>query len=352
MKTTNRRQMLAALGVTAAVTTIGILPAIGRAATTTALSKPYTPFMGPRRRVLFVNDLSGDVDGLFAAVHAVLSPSIDLRGIVATAARSSKETATSAVDMANEMLRLMRFADSVKVYEGATQKMAAANEPVRSAGTQAIIDEAMRSDTALPLSVAVGGGLTEVASALMIEPRIAERMSIVWIGGNAYPTGGPNEYNFMIDPLAAQHVFNATNVPIWQVPSDVYADCQISDTEIQAYVAPCGDIGAWLYDQLKQNAQRLSKFGLNLGETYTLGDSPLVLLTALTGWFPSAFPQPFKYDMTPTSAYDEVVAPHLTNDGTYEPSITGRKIRAYRTVDTRLMFNDFFAKLRMNYPPR
>jgi inosine-uridine nucleoside N-ribohydrolase len=347
----NRRHVLTAVGAAAAAMTVGVAPVPGKSDAKSALSKPYTPIGGARRRVLFVNDLSGDVDGLFAAVHAVLSPSIDLRGIVATAARSSTETPAAAVALAREMLRLMRFADSVKVHEGATHKLAAAGTPVHSAGTQTIIDEAMRDDTALPLSVAVGGGLTEVASALLIEPRIAERMSIVWIGGNAYPAGGPNEYNFMIDPLAAQHIFNETEVPIWQVPSDVYASCQISDTEIQAFIAPCGDIGAWLYEQLKHNAQTIAKLGVNLGETYTLGDSPLVLLTALTGWFPSAF-KPFKYDLTPTSAYDEVIAPKLKDDGSYEARTTGRKIRAYRSLDTRLMFSDFFAKLRVNYPPR
>lgn len=43
--------------------------------------------------------------------------------------------------------------------------------------------------------------------------------------------------------------------------------------------------------------------------------------------------------------------PRLKSDGTYEPRSDGRKMRAYDTVDTRLMFGDFFAKLKMAYGP-
>lgn len=94
----------------------------------------------------------------------------------------------------------MGMAGRVKVYPGATGKLGAPRAPVRSPGAQAIIDEAMRTDTKLPLFVAIGGGLTEVASALMLEPRIADRFTLVWIGGDAYPAGGTGETNFDIDP--------------------------------------------------------------------------------------------------------------------------------------------------------
>lgn len=111
----------------------------------------------------------------------------------------------------------------MKVHLGAPGKLTAATSPVRSPGTQAIIAEAMRNDTELPLYVAVGGGLTEVASAMMLEPAIADRLTLVWIGGDAYPAGATGETNFNIDPLAAQFVYNASDVRLWQVPRAVYA---------------------------------------------------------------------------------------------------------------------------------
>lgn len=43
----------------------------------------------------------------------------------------------------------------------------------------------------------------------------------------------------------------------------------------------CGRLGAHLIDAIGRHVKQLHAWGLNLGETYVLGDSPLVLLTAL-----------------------------------------------------------------------
>lgn len=317
-----------------------------------ALAAVFAPPLGPRSRMVYVNDLSGDIDGFYSAVHMILSPSVDLRAIVGTGTPEPGQTAAASAALAHEMLGLMGREGRIKVFEGAPGKLKDAKTPIRSPGTQAIIDEAMRTDSKLPLYVAVGGGLTEVASALMLEPRIAGRFTLVWIGGHPIPgPGGKGEYNFGIDPLAAMHVFNETEVPIWQISNAVYAQCQVSDTELQAYVEPCGAIGKWLYAKVFEWANTLGKHRLNTGETYTLGDSPLVLLTALTGWIPSKFSAPLPYERTDSSPFEDVPTPRLGLDGSYTPRTGSRTIRAYRSVDTRMMFNDLYAKLAVNFRP-
>ena len=348
MDSINRRKLLLGSAAVAASGALGFIPAIVAAAEGGSPSKAFVPLAGPRSRTIFVNDLSGDIDGLFAAAHAILSFSTDLRAIVGTGTGRGDETATRSAALATEMLSLMGRADRVKVYEGGAGKLKAAGAPVRSPGTQAIIDEALRTDTTLPLFVAVGGGLTEVASALMIEPRIAGRFTLVWIGGDAYPAGGTGETNFNIDPIAAQFLFNETSLPIWQVPRNVYKTCLVSATELQAFVAPNGAIGEWLYRKVVERPRKYMNV-LNMGETWTLGDSPLVLLTALTDWVPSsALPPPFRYEQTGSSLFETVPAPHLNPDGTSAPQPGGRLIRVYKSVDTRMMLNDFFAKLRIH----
>ena len=46
---------------------------------------------------------------------------------------------------------------------------------------------------------------------------------------------------------------------------------------------------------------------------------------------------------------DDVAAPHLNDDGSSAPGDPERQVRLYRSIDTRLMFGDFFAKLRLNF---
>src|SRR5262249_24119165 len=142
------------------------------------------------------------------------------------------------------------------------------------------------------------------------------------------------------DPVAAQVVFNQSTMPIWQIPSDVYSMCMVSDFELQQNVGTAGDIGRWLWQNQLSYYQRFAK-RINFGEVYQLGDSPLVLLPALTspGHEPAPHPTP----------YDPIHPPRLNADGPYPARDSGRKIRVYKGVDTRLMFADFFAKLRALY---
>ena len=313
---------------------------------------PFAPAAGPRSRTIYVNDLSGDIDGLFATVHMLLSYTSELRGIVGSWARDlpGHGSTGEAVQLGQAMVDLVGLIGKVPVHAGAPGPLAKDREPARTPGVQAIIDEALREDTQLPLYVTVGGGLTEVASAVMIEPRIAGRMKLIWIGGDDYPAGGKGEANFSTDSLAAQFLYNETQLPIWQVPRSVYSTCAVSATELQAFVAPHGRIGDWLYRKVVEFPARFdNKF--NTGEMWLLGDSPLAVLTSLTDWVPSDFAGgKLSFERTGSSRYDDVTCPLLNADGTFMPRTEGRKIRIYRNIDVRMMFADFFAKLAMNFP--
>src|SRR5215471_5665883 len=64
----------------------------------------------PRMRVIIDNDFGGDPDGLFALVHHLLSPSVEIRGIIGSHLRpgdfwdTSKQTATHAKNKIVEVL--------------------------------------------------------------------------------------------------------------------------------------------------------------------------------------------------------------------------------------------------------
>src|ERR1043166_1238690 len=112
-----RRTLLGAIGGAATAACLGQGSANAQlAGGTSASASAFAPFGGPRSRVLLVNDLSGDIDGLFATVHQILTPTAELRGIVGTSAGS--DPAARSAELAREMLALMGTA-RVPVYEGA-----------------------------------------------------------------------------------------------------------------------------------------------------------------------------------------------------------------------------------------
>jgi len=201
----------------------------------------------------------------------------------------------------------------------------------------------MREDTKLPLFVVCGAGLTDVASAYLIEPKISKRLTIIWIGGPEYsdmalpPPENPSpEYNLAIDITAGQVIFNDSDIPLWQVPRNAYRQALLSYSELLLKVKAEGPIGKYLANKIENVIRIAKKNNLSLGETYILGDSPLVLLTALQSAF-DADPSSSKYAVKP--------APKINNSGMYEVNNSARNIRVYTDLDIRLMFEDFFSKL-------
>jgi purine nucleosidase len=300
----------------------------------------------PLIRVIVDNDFGGDPDGLSQLVHQILSPSTEIRGIIGSHIKhggffDASETAASACDTVNELLKVMNLSSKFPVYAGSNSGLSDSKIPVITDGTKAIVKEAMREDTNLPLYVVCGAGLTDIASAYLMEPKIAKHLTLIWIGGPEYsdlalpPPGYTSpEYNLGIDITAGQIIFNTSDIPLWQVPRSTYRQALLSYSELLLKVKPKGNIGKYLANKIENIMKVAQKFNMPLGETYILGDSPLVLLTALQ----SAF------DADPSSSkYVVKSAPKINDSGIYEVNNSARKIRVYTDLDIRLMFEDFFS---------
>jgi inosine-uridine nucleoside N-ribohydrolase len=303
--------------------------------------------MQPRYRVIIDNDFSGDPDDLFQLAHHVLSPSVEIPFVIGSHLAPgdffdpSERQADNAADIARGLLSLL--GSDIPVLAGSNVGLAEPGTARPSAASDAIVREAMREDTDLPLFLALGAGLTELASALITEPRIAERLTAVWIGGPEhegiglpFPIRDRVEYNLAIDIAAAWAVFNDFDVPLWQVPRNTYRQALVTTTELEERVRPHGPLGRRLADSIADLTAAAAEHGLLMGETYCLGDQPLVLLTALHSSFE---PDPSSSD------YVTLPTPRLTEDGWYEDRPEGRPLRVYSRLDTRLMFEDMYLKL-------
>ena len=315
------------------------------------LKSSFSPeSMHPRMRVIIDNDFAGDPDGLFQLAQEVLSPSVEIRAIIGSHLKpgdpfdSSSETATHAAQKAKDLLAVMGFKDTFNVIAGSNVPLAALDKPQVSEAAKAIVAEAMRTDVKTPLYVVCGAGLTDIASAYLLEPKIADKITLVWIGGSEYPGQivPPNhtemEYNLGIDPKAGQVIFNQSTIPVWQVPRATYRQALFSYAELITKIKPLGATGAYLTKELERIYKMTVSLKYYIGETYILGDSPLVLLTALQSSFES----------DPSSSYYELLkTPRINDKGLYESNPTGRLIRVYTKIDSRLMFDDLVAKLSL-----
>ena len=303
----------------------------------------------PRMRIIIDNDFGGDPDGLFQLVHHLLSPSVEIRAIIGSHLKPgdgfdrSNQTATNAKKKIEEVLSIMNLARTFSVYQGSNAALENDSTPQKSDAAGAIVKEAMRDDTKLPLYVVCGAGLTDLASAWLMEPKIAGRLTLIWIGGPEYTDLAPPppgytslEYNLGIDLKAGQVIFNKSAIPIWQVPRSSYRQVYLPYSSLLLKVKPQGKIGEYLTSALERVMKATASFNLNIGEVYIIGDSPLVLLTTLQSSF-EADPSSSRYALRP--------CPLINSQGLYEVNNSGRNIRVYTELDVQSLMDDFYSKL-------
>lgn len=277
-------------------------------------------------RVIVNTDAKNEADDQYAIVHALLTSSFDLHGIIPAhfGTRRTKRSLRESREEVDKLLQLMGLVGKVRVEDGAPHAIPDEHTPVSSPGALLIIEEALKDDSR-PLHVAFYGPLTDMASALLLEPRIEERnLRVVWIGGGPWPQGG-TEFNLSNDIQAANVVFRS-QLELWQIPSPVYRLMPVSYAELMEKVCPHGDLGRYLVEQLVEwNSQYVE----GPIEYRSLGDSPAVGVIM--------YPECGRWEWRPAPEFDQQM--HYRHTGRNRP------IRVYNSIDARFIHEDFFAKL-------
>lgn len=291
-------------------------------------------------RVIIHTDCKNEADDQFALAHALMTPKFIVRGIIAGhfdahAQQWGKEqTVQASYDEIIKILNLMGLEGVYKdrVFKGASHALSDENDCIDTPGARFIIEEAMREDER-PLFVLMQGALTDLACAVKLEPSLCQRLTAVWIGGGPWPEGG-EEFNLWNDIAAANIVFKS-ELPLWQIPMDVYKKMSVSLAELQLKVYPCGELGKYLFTQMVDyNMKNAEEAIWPHGEIWGLGDQAVigVLMEEL---------ERKNYELIPAPAVDT----HMC----YIPCDGARKIRVYKDIDVRCTLEDFFAKLAINF---
>lgn len=299
----------------------------------------YTVPENKKVRVIVHTDCKNEADDQFAVAHHLMTPRFDIRGIAAGHfCKNPQEygelgTAQASYDEILKVMELMGVKDQCPVVLGAPKGLEDEHTPIDSPAARFIIQEAMKED-ARPLYVACQGAVTDVASALLLAPEIADRMTVIWIGGGDYPEGG-FEFNLLMDIHAANVIFSS-HVPLWQVPKSLYKVMAVSLAELQMKVRPCGKIGKYLFEQMVEFNQKAAAYEMEWphGEIWGLGDQGTIAVLM---------------EELEKVSYDLVPAPRIAEDMTYIYGQNNREIRVYKYLDARLTLEDFFAKLYINF---
>lgn len=279
-------------------------------------------------RIIICSDAKNEADDQYALVHAMLTNKFIIKGLVAGHFRDHWTNHLSYAEMV-KLAKLTNTYGEYPIVLGADQKLVNIKEYEVSAGTRLIIEEALKEDS-LPLYVLNIGALTDLAVALLEEPKITSKMTAIWVGGGRYPKGS-KECNLGNDLIAANYVF-ASELPLWQIPSNVYKTTLVSLAQLKLRVAPMGKLGNYLYEQLitfmKTNAKEKSWIN---PECWVMGDFGAigVLLEEQKSY------------------YQEIIAPIFDEEHHYIYNQKNRKIRVYQQLNNYFVIEDMLSKIEL-----
>ncbi|MBZ0304040.1 MAG: nucleoside hydrolase [Anaerolineae bacterium] len=279
-------------------------------------------------RMVLDTDTYNEIDDQFAVVHALLSPE-RLRVEALYAAPFYNNRSSGPADgMEKSYEEIIRLLDRLQVspdgfvFRGSDRYLPSYEQPVRSPAALDLIERAMSSGNE-PLYVVAIGAITNVASAILIEPRIIERIVVVWLGGHALYWPHTKEFNLGQDILASRLIFDC-GVPLVHIPCNgVTTHLTTTVPEIERYVQGQGDIGRYLAETFKSYHEDHFAWSKEIWDivtiAYLLDDS----------WVPT----------------DLVHSPILTDQVTWSEDHSRHLIRSAYLLKRDPIFRDLFTKL-------
>ncbi|MFB9276679.1 nucleoside hydrolase [Cohnella cellulosilytica] len=209
---------------------------------------------GPVRMVLDT-DTYNEIDDQFALSYAILSPDkVRLEAVYAAPFWNSlsdgpKDGMEKSYEEILRILdRLGRPSDGF-VFPGSDRYLPAADVPVDSPAARDLVAKALASSEDDPLYVVAIGAITNVASAILLNPDIIRNIVVVWLGGHHLANRDTREFNLEQDVHASRVMFDS-GVPLALIPCLGVASHLITTLpEIERYVKGKGDIGDFLAER-------------------------------------------------------------------------------------------------------
>jgi purine nucleosidase len=219
-----------------------------------------------------------------------------------------------------------------RVHRGATGYLRARDEPQRSAAVDHLVATALATPEAEPLYVVAIGCATNVASALLLAPQIAERIVVVWTSG--YPSHAPQpNHSFNLEQdLHATRVLLASGAPHVYLPGfQVGAQLRLSLPEMERWVKGRGAIGDHLFHLYTHNPlwdlQGIDSFEAH---SWVIWDLINIAWLIEPAWVPS--------ELVPT--------PQIGDDLRWCAAPGSHPMREAYGVQRDAIFRDFFETLR------
>lgn len=284
-------------------------------------------------RVVLDTDTYNEIDDQFAVAYALLSREAMTVEAIYAAPFLNARSKSAGDGMEKSYAEIVRVLEALGesrrdfVYRGSRTFLPGAGRPVDSPAARDLIRRALAPGEERLHVVAVGAP-TNVASAVLMEPRLKERITVVWLGGQPYDSPSAREFNLQQDPHASRVMFD-TGIRLVNIPTRTVSDAlAITRSELEQAIRGKSRIGDYLY-QIFVDYEREHHKDPSKPWSKVIWDLAAVAWVVNPEWVPTTM----------------VPSPVLTAELTWRQAPDRHGVRVATRVDRDGVFADLFAKL-------
>lgn len=291
----------------------------------------YNMISNKKIDVILDTDTYNECDDQFALSYLIKSQ--DILNIEAiTVAPYSHNTRNVSVPEGqklsyNEILKIckwLNFDITNKVFKGSMDYIQNGyNE--NSEAVNKIIEVALKNDKTYILAI---GAITNVALAIKKEPKIIDRIAVIWLGGNELGYKDNLEYNFRQDVEAVKIVLES-QVKLTILPcKDVVSKLRIDINTLKENIGNKSELCDYLIDRFYNDGYH------GIQESRVIWDIAVIAYMINKNWFET----------------EEVSCPNIKENTSYKMTENNHNITFVTKLNRDKIYEDLFKKLRsMNY---
>ena len=279
-----------------------------------------------KKNVILDTDTYNECDDQFALAYLIKSQDMfNIEAItVAPYSHKSKNVTVSVGQKLsyNEILKIcnwLNFDTTNKAFKGSMDYIQNWYDENNDAVNK-IIEIALKNDKTYILGI---GAITNIALAIKKEPKIIDRIEIIWLGGNEIEYKDNLEYNFKQDIEAVKIVFDST-VKMTILPCrNVVSDLRIDINELKSKLDNRKELNKYLIERFYNDGYH------GIQETRVIWDISVIAYMINTNWFET----------------EKISCPNIKEDSSYELTDNRHSITFVTKLDRDRIYEDLFKKL-------
>ena len=222
----------------------------------------------------------------------------------------------------NEILKIcnwLNFDTTNKVFKGAEDYICNGYNEINDAVNK-IIEIALKNDKTYIMAI---GAITNVALAIKQEPKIIDKIEVIWLGGHSLLQNNNLEFNFRQDVNAVKVVFDS-KVKLTIIPcKNVASNLRTSIYELKHYLKDKSELCNYLIDRFYNDGYH------GVQERRVIWDISVIAYMINKEWFAS----------------EDISCPNIKKDTSYEITTNNHKVTMVNYIDVDKVYSDLFKKL-------